>query len=206
MPLLHRGRWFWESFAPEDRWAPAALADLRKAVTQEAGAVPELWRYYRVIVPDSEAHSFRPSAKLTAEHVALGLFGVHQQSQRDRIMHNSEVELGKALSNLRASGRYSPEALDRRVNAAATSTSTRELVLHLRGLVTQLRAEHQPLNYNRLVEDIYQWDYPDQRKRVRRRWGADYLGWANKNGAPAHDINDINDIAAIPSSSAKGTP
>ncbi|ONI91969.1 type I-E CRISPR-associated protein Cse2/CasB [Actinosynnema sp. ALI-1.44] len=199
MPLRSREDWFWQRFDPKDKRASGALPNLRKAINREAGTVPELWPYYRVILSDREASSAFPSPKLVAEHSALGLFGVHQQSQGDRRMHVADMSMSVALRTLRASGRYSADALDRRVNAAATATSTGELVQHLRGLITQLRTEHLAFDYTQLVNDIYDWDSSERRKRVRRRWGADYFGWADpaSSDSPTTD-NSTTDAAAKP--------
>jgi CRISPR system Cascade subunit CasB len=98
-------------------------------------------------------------------------------------MHNADLPFGEALLTLRTSGKYSEEAIDRRVNATATATSQGELIMHLRGLVTRLRSlrPSQPLNYSQLVEDIYDWNTADGQQRVRRRWGAQYYGWARRD-------------------------
>lgn len=180
MAIPHRGSWFWEEFklgAPE---AGAQLAALRRGLSREPGSVPELWPYYRVIVPDKEAARGNPGPRLTAEHAALTLFGIHQQSQKEP-MHKPEMPLGTALRALRKHERNSAAAVDRRVNAMATATDVTELIAHLRGLVTRLRGIKQPLDYTQLVEDIHAWQEPDRRSRVRRRWGSQYYGWTAQN-------------------------
>jgi CRISPR system Cascade subunit CasB len=190
MPLPHRGLWLWEDLKLEDKHTPATLAQLRKAITRGPGEIPELWHYYRIIIPNAESRDFLPYPGLAAEHAALGLFGLHQQSQQGKRMHDKEVSLGAALRHVKDSGKYSKDALDRRVTAAATATSTNELVQHLRRLITQLRSAQQPLSYNQLVEDIYGWERPDQRKRIRRRWGAAYFNWARQNDPSSETTTD----------------
>jgi CRISPR system Cascade subunit CasB len=176
----HWGNWYWEEFDPNRNSSSADLATLRKAVNRDPGSVPELWRFYRVIVPESVAASGTNSPRLAAEHATLGLFGLHQQSQR-KTMHSANAWFGDALHKLRLSDKYSGEAVDRRVNAAATATSPGELVMHLRGLITQLRAVSEPLDYSQLIEDIYDWNHDERRQRVRRRWGAQYYRWADQD-------------------------
>ena len=186
MPQLKpRGSWYWVKFDPRDKGSGAALAQLRKGVGRQAGSVPELWRYHAVVISDYEADTGVVSAPLAAEHAALTLFAVHQQSQ-DTSMHRADEHLGIALRKLRASKQFkdNPEALDRRVNSAATATSVAELVHHLRGLVTLLRGEHLPIDYTRLAQDIADWHHPDTRARARSRWGAQYYAW-NSTTAPA---------------------
>ncbi|WP_432107690.1 type I-E CRISPR-associated protein Cse2/CasB [Streptomyces sp. AA1529] len=190
----HRGRWYWENFAPEERHSGADLAILRKGVGREAGDVWQISRYYRSINRSGET-TFR----LAAEHAALTLFALHQQSQPSS-MHRAGVELGTAARRLHtpaakggkqgdrspseaqgepASGKFSEEAVDRRMNQVATATDRTELVAHLRGLVTMLRGIGQPLDYTQLLQDIERWHYTDARVRIRARWGSHYFDWGS---------------------------
>jgi CRISPR system Cascade subunit CasB len=146
------------------------LAAMRSGLGQTAGTVPALWPYY--VTPTDG----RRTAGLDAEHAALALFGLHQQSQRTP-MHKKDVGLGDALRALRTSDRFSEEALDRRVAALVNATSVPALLYRLRGLITQLRAIGQPLDYSRLMQDINRWRHPEARQRVRRAWGLAYYAW-----------------------------
>lgn len=156
------------------------LAALRRGIGRDPGTVPQMWPYYTTLTADGHLTS-----RLTAEHVALTLFAVHQQSQA-RPVHRDGVGLGTALLNLRRTDKFSPEALDRRFGAAATATSVGELAHHLRGLITQLRAVSPPagLDYTQLTRDIRDWHIPDSAARVRRRWGAQYFVWSRELDAP----------------------
>lgn len=154
--------------------APGAdLAALRQGIGRDAGTVPAMWPFYTTLSADG-----RVSIDLRAEHLALTLYGVHQQSMA-RPMHRTGVGVGKALGALRRSGKFSPEAVDRRFAAAATATSLTEAAVHLRGLITQLRSIEQPLDYDRLLRDLRDWQHPDRRPTVRRRWGSEYFATGN---------------------------
>jgi CRISPR system Cascade subunit CasB len=153
------------------------LAALRSGLGREPVSVPALWPFYTCEVDDRLALGGRVSHEQAAEHAALALFGLHQQGQ-DNPMHRREVTLGKALRVLRHSGKFSEEAVDARVAAAVAATSVPALLMRLRGLVTQLRTIHQPVDYDRLLEDILRWHYPEARQRVRRGWGLGYHAWA----------------------------
>jgi CRISPR system Cascade subunit CasB len=170
---------YWEDFSPAATRAGAELAALRRGVGQEPGSVPDLWRFHRVHISEYEADTGAPSDRLTAEHIALTLFAVHQQAQRQS-MHREKTGFGTALRHLRQSDKYKtiPDALDARVNALATSGDLPELTHHLRGLVTQLRGISQPLDYTRLYYDVLAWHVPEGQDRVRRSWGAQYYDWA----------------------------
>lgn len=149
------------------------LAALRAGLGQPAGAVPQMWQHYTRPGDERLSRKGRHTDEQIAEHAALALFGLHQQSQ-DAPMHRPEVGLGKALRALRQHERSSENAVDVRVAAMVTSTSVTALLGRLRGLITQLRAISQPLDYDRLMNDIRLWHKPAYRADVRRRWGIDY--------------------------------
>ncbi|MFJ4920657.1 type I-E CRISPR-associated protein Cse2/CasB [Streptomyces sp. NPDC088725] len=143
------------------------LAVLRSGLGRPAGTVHKLWRFYTSPVDG------RVTSELEAEHAALALYGLHQQSQ-SRPMHKPGVHVGTALRTLYRSKRFGEEAVDLRVAAAVQASSVTALVYRLRGLVTQLRSVEQPFDYDRLLQDIKRFDHPESRQRVRRDWGLAY--------------------------------
>jgi CRISPR system Cascade subunit CasB len=189
----NRSQFFWERHTDGDgRWRkdrPSGqdLAALRRGLGRDAGEVPQIWPFYCSLRSDGSL-----TKQLRAEHVALTLFAVHQQA-KDQPMHRSGVGLGTALLAVRRSGKYSPEAVDRRFAAAATATSVAELTGHLRGLVTQLRAvgqdgqRGQGLDYTQLVNELRDWQHPERLGRVRRRWGGQYFTPAKDKPADGGD-------------------
>jgi CRISPR system Cascade subunit CasB len=166
------------------------LAALRRGIGREPGTVPPMWPHYTQL--DDAGHV---TPRLRAEHLALTLFAVHQQSQA-RPVHRTGVGLGTALLALRRSGKFSEEALDRRVGATATATSVGEVARHLRGLITQLRSVDvvPGLDYTRLFRDLWDWDDSERRAKVRRRWGAQYFAWPRDSdastSAPRSDLKE----------------
>lgn len=173
-----RHKWYWEKHTDDEgKWShenyvpPGQdLAALRRGLGKTAGSVPQMWRFYEAIVAGEN------SPRLAAEHAALSLYGLHQQSQRAS-MHRPGEGLGTALLRLSRQDSVSEEAVTRRFNAAATATSSTELVAHLRGLVTQLRSHGIPLDYSRLWRDLLDWTFPEGQARVRRRWGMQFYEW-----------------------------
>jgi len=147
------------------------LSAMRRGFGVAAGAVPGMWPFYTTLDADG-----RLTRQLRAEHVALSLYGLHQQSQ-SAPMHRVGVGLGRALGNLRASGRYSEAAVDSRFMQAATASDIDELGFHLRGLISQLKTlkPPQPLDYTLLYADLRRWQHPGGIGSVRRRWGSDYF-------------------------------
>lgn len=153
----------------EERPPGADLAALRQGIGREAGTVPAMWPYYTTLSADGHV-----SADLLAEHHALTLYGVHQQSE-SMPMHRPKAGVGKAFAALRTHGKFSAEAVDRRFAAAATATSLTEAATHLRGLISQLRVIDRPLDYDLLFRDLRDWQFPERRPTVRRRWGSAYF-------------------------------
>jgi len=196
--IPHNGQWFWERFDPAR--GGGDLAALRRGIGQAAGTVPGMWRFYRAYVNDELAREGRVSTGLIAEHAALTLYGVHQQSQRQR-MHSDTTPLGVALRQLRNRPDISADALDRRVNAAATAGSVTEVIGHLRGLITQLRGKQIPLDYNRLVEDLHDWTWPDSRARARRRWGTHYYTYPETRAEDSDQNVEVG--TALPTDTVK---
>ncbi|MFE0422318.1 type I-E CRISPR-associated protein Cse2/CasB [Streptomyces sp. NPDC058953] len=178
-----RGDWRTDPLSGAKTRAPGEdLAALRAGLGRPAGTVPELWPFYTSPVDG------RVTPELEAEHAALALYGLHQQSQ-SRPMHKPGIPMGTALRALHRTERFGKEAVDRRVAAAVQTTSVSALVYRLRGLVTQLRSVEQPVDYDQLLLDIQRWTTPGARQQVRRRWGLAYHAWGARAdaGAPPED-------------------
>lgn len=170
------------------------LAAFRSGLGRAAGTVPALWPYYTSPIDDRLARQGKVSHELVAEHAALALYGLHQQSRPDP-MHRPGVRLGQALRRLhRQSDQdkgFSKEAVDRRVNAAASATQVSAFLTHLRGLISQLRTVGAPLDYDLLLRDIRYWQRPDTRQLSRRRLGLDYYGWQPAPQTPGEPAADL---------------
>ncbi|MFD9717840.1 type I-E CRISPR-associated protein Cse2/CasB [Streptomyces sp. NPDC059076] len=165
------GHWRRDAFTGSElRAAGEDLAALRSGLGRPAATVPALWRYYTSPVDG------RVTRELEAEHAALALYGLHQQSQSVP-MHRRGITIGAALRALHRSGRFSEEAVDRRVAAAVHTTAVPALLYRLRGLITQLRSVQQPIDYDQLMSDVWRWSHPEHRQRVRREWGLAYHAW-----------------------------
>lgn len=164
-------RWAWETFDPASPHAGATVAALLQGINSRAGDVPRMWPHYRAATNEGKSTSW-----FEAEHSALTLFGLHQQS-KTRHMHCNGAELGSAAKKLRAHEKGNPDAVDTHMQAIASTSSASHLVGRLRGLVTLLKSIDQPLDYTRLHRDIANWHRPEQRARIRLRWGDQYYVW-----------------------------
>lgn len=147
--------------------AQATLAALRRAAGDEPMSDPSVWWVIDGLEP-ADAPDALTDAERAAFH-ALTLFAVHQQS-RPEPMHRAGVGFGQAVKLLDAR-RGDAGSLKRRFAAAAGADGEAELVVHLRSLVQQLRAEAIPTDYAALAKDLMDFATPDGRVRVRQRWG-----------------------------------
>ena len=193
-------QWYWERYVAKDgTWrkgkptygaAPPGedLAALRTGLGRDIADAHAMWPFYQTVTLHDKI-----TDQLSAEHHTLALYGLHQQSQHEKPMHDPRLRsTGTALRVLRDSSKTSAEAVDRRFAVLVSSTSVNALVIHLRGLITQLRSIDQPLNYTQLLRDIYHWYKPTWRQQVRRNWGSTYFRWSaprvdedNETASPA---------------------
>jgi len=176
-PYWARGRWDRGAALPPG----AELAQLRRGAGREPGSVPGMWPFYTCLTGTGAV-----TAALYAEHVALTLFGLHQQST-DRLVHRHGNSVGAAALALRRSGRYSEDAVERRMAASAAASTLASLAVHLRGLVQQLSVAKVTLDYDRLVRDLVRWQTPAGAGSVRRRWGGDFYASPPKGSTAPSD-------------------
>lgn len=170
----------WRNKHPKPEVPPGGdLAALRRGIGRQPGEVPQMWPFYTTLNPDGQL-----TPRLLAEHAALTLFAVHQQSRADPV-HRADIGVGAAMLTLRHSEKFSTDAVDRRFSAAATATSLAEVTTHLRGLITQLRGTDQGLDYTRLCWDLRDWQDPARLPAVRRRWGGQYFARTAPEPEPA---------------------
>lgn len=165
---------FWWRYRPENPTDAAVLAVLRSGAGRQPGDIPAMWPYYTELTPAGDR-----SGKLRAEHLALTVFGVHQQGQRTPVHVKSAGQrptFARALGRLRASGRFSEEALDQRFAQAANAPDLDALGYHLRGLISMLKKlPESGFDYDHLSRDLYYWQLPERAPKVRLEWGIDYL-------------------------------
>ena len=170
----------------------AAVAQLRGALQTPIGADPDA---YRVAFEGAESamlgRNDLPSWEERAIHLAMGLYGLHQQSRRDADMHEKSWTLGRAVARLArpddAESREKP--VMRRFAALLTATEFTEIAHHLRGIVQQLRAARIPLDYGQLAADLFDAQSPYSRDGVRLRWSRDSLARVTSSDKSADDAS-----------------
>ena len=160
----------------------AILANLRRGAGRVPGELPELWGEFLGDLPEELYGSERgPSRAEWAVYTALTLFALHQQGhdptqERER-MNQENVGLGAAAAKIALADGGGDEALERvrrRFNIAATADSMDKLSWHLRRLVQLMSGKSIALDYARLAGDLYCYQIPSMRDKVRLEWGRDF--------------------------------
>lgn len=156
--------------------ARADLAQLRRGLGKLAGSVPEIWSL--TAVPESLSWDRDvPNRAEQAAHAALTIYALHQQSS-PAPMHVRGVSFGQAAGRLAAGDGPSKEAVTRRFMAVSTANSVDEVLVHVRGLVTQLKSQHIGFDYAGFADDLHSLLTPGKESGVRIRWGRHFYGTA----------------------------
>lgn len=155
--------------------AVAALAQLRRGAGKVPEDVPELWGVSGTEeLLNRQDWSEREKARAEAAHfLAVTLYALHQQSRVNQGMHRRGAELGTAVRQLMPGGDID-EPIRRRFVRLGTATTGDALADRLRGIVSLLRRESIPLDYDLLAGQLYQAQVPDGMREVRRRWGRSF--------------------------------
>lgn len=157
--------------------APAARADLarlRRGLGKPAGSVPGIWEITVGAVPaELSWDRDEPSRAEQAAHAAMTLYALHQQSLPGPA-HVPGVSFGAAVGRLASGDGPSKDAVTRRFMAVATAQSADELLVHVRGLVTQLKSANRGVDYARFADDVLGLLTPGRETAVRLAWGRDF--------------------------------
>lgn len=161
--------------------AVAARAQLRHGAGKEAGAVPSIWAY----TLESQRPGLcdlKPSWGENAVHTALTLWARHQGSNAVP-MHMVEAKeaprsFGAAVRALAEKGRGDKRPQEapvyRRLSSVVAAQAFGALAHHLRGIVDLLEAAEIPMDYGLLAADLFEWQIPQYRSAVTRRWGRQF--------------------------------
>ena len=158
--------------------ARALRAQLRGALSREAGSVPELWD----LTLDDRAGYLgdEPTRGERAVHGALTLWALHQGSNT-KPMHDTSERPRSFASAIRvvAEGQSGDKRAEetpiyRRFSSAVQAPTFEGLLVHLRSLISQLEAAEIPCDYAQLGADLFTWQDPRRRTSVMRNWGRQF--------------------------------
>lgn len=161
----------------------ATLAKLRRGIGDIPGANPDIWAETLAELPEELlSKNNAPTVGELAIHTALTLFALHQQGSDIKMdcKHQDKCTLGRAIRKLAdQKGEGGSDAIKRRFNTTVTSESIEEFSHHLRSLVQLLKTEGIALDYKQLTLELYWFQFPDMRDRLRLQWGQDYYRYSN---------------------------
>lgn len=166
----------------------AALARLRQSIGRPIGSVPETWEFVielpadltKYPTSDPAAGQSGASAAELAVNSALGLWALHQQSTSTPA-HEHDARFGAAVRRLDQSLRrqVNPDnpaqsPVQRRFTALVRSRTVAGVLVHARGLVSQMRDVRNggvSFDYGLFAEDLLRLQNPRTANRVRLDWG-----------------------------------
>lgn len=147
------------------------LAALRRAVGREPGEMPEVWALTDVPGPTRQED---PTADEWAVHIALCLYGLHQQG-RSQPAHEPGRPFAQAVRSL-TGDQAENSPVWRRFTAALLADDIEAMREHLLGIVGQMRSAkaYTPFDYAGLADDLDRIQHPEAVPAVRLRWQRDF--------------------------------
>lgn len=167
------------SALPDNRLR-AELAELRHGIGHTPGDIPTLWGTF---LTDMPKEFYRDDGEATyaewAVYISLTMFALCQQGHdfKSDWMHADGIHFGTAVRKSAPAVQDSDDELKRvrnRFNKIATSSNMHELEYHLRGMIKLLSGKDIKLDFADLAADIYAYNFPEFRSRVRLKWGQDF--------------------------------
>lgn len=156
------------------------LARLRRYAGKNILDSQEIWGYVLENMPESlmgkGKENFEPSEAEIAVHITLSLYALHQQGTTVPVSCKG-CSFSTAVRKIAVSDEEAEKSgVRRRFDAALTSSDINELSNHMRGLVQLIRQSNSTIqaDYPLLAKDLYQYQFPDGKKKVLMRWGQDY--------------------------------
>ncbi len=148
----------------EDR---GALAELRSGLGKEPGQMARVHKHVVPYLPEQRYNDDR------WYYVIATLFGAFPKHRKGRT-------LGKAFKPLAfPPGEKKKESMEARF-VALLNAHPDDLDDHLRHAVSLLKANEQPFDWFRLLEDLLQWNHPEG--HVQFKWARDFYKINNSRG------------------------
>lgn len=175
-------------FNPKESAVRAELAKMRRGIGKPPGEIPELWGMMFEDMPEEMAKRIAKkqgiiSCEEWAVHTALTMYALHQQGKDigTENMNKPGQSLGTAVAMLITRDEDREEAVRRRFNTMATSADINELAWHLKGIIQLLRRDGIELDYPKLAEELYRYQFYERMTSVRLQWGRDFYSHSNKH-------------------------
>ena len=153
----------------------ARLARLRRGAGKVPGELPELWGEFLDGMPESMvSKDGEPSYAEWAVYLSLTMYALHQQGKGESV-HSEGIGLGRAAAKLMNDNTDDErERVLRRFGPVITAKDMPELSHHLRCLIQLIASKGIVLDYVKLSEDLYDFQFDKLKKKVPLLWGEDF--------------------------------
>ena len=155
----------------------ALLAKLRRGAGKYPGELPELWGIFLNDLPEELlSRDGKPSNAEWSIYLSLTMYALHQQGNSNSV-HAEKISLGSAAAQLmdeKADKEVGYERVMRRFAPVITAKDMPEFSHYLRCLVNLFSSKDIKLDYVKLAEDIYDFQFEGSRKRIQLSWGQDF--------------------------------
>lgn len=161
------------------------LSLLRKGVGHVPGDDPKLLGVILIDMPEEFfSKGTEPTKEEWACYIALTLYAMHQQGNSPKLNSmnsGNKISLGKAMAEyaLLSGDSNAQQRMAVMLQALATSKDMKEFSYHLKTVIQLLKTKGIALNYPRLAEDIYDYQFEDRKSGIFLKWGQDFF---NTNG------------------------
>lgn len=160
----------------------AMLANLRRGAGKVPGEIPELWGTFLNGIPQELlGNDGNPSRAEWAIYLSLTMLALHQQGSGENV-HSQDISLGRAAAMLMEEPSDDErKRILNRFGPVVTAKDMPELSYHLRNLIKLLKSKDIKLDYIKLAQDIYDFQFEQSCKRVKLRWGQDFYYTKDKD-------------------------
>lgn len=160
--------------------ARGTLARLRRIDTLGGGSWMLVGEELFANLPDYELSVRDQERLMEAAKISLKLYAVHQQSKPIPMAIVPEGGLSSSSFGsacwaiVRNDDRGGAAGVRRRMALIEAASDMRGIESCMRQLVLQMKSENVPLNYSRLVSDLYLLQFDGERDKVLMEWARDY--------------------------------
>lgn len=153
----------------------ATLANLRRGAGKIPGELPELWGTFLNELPEELLGiNGNPSYAEWAIYLSLTMYAVHHQGKNESV-HAENISLGHAAAQLMDENKDEErERVMRRFAPVVTAKDMAGFSYHLRCFVNLFSSKNIRLDYVKLAEDIYDFQFDESRRKVQLNWGRDF--------------------------------
>lgn len=159
-----------------------ALADLRKGMNGQPGSVPATFTYVAPWVPDEHRNKWQEKVY----YIIAAMFAYYQSSSGGKTLSIAFGNMGDHCRALKAKKKQSASFENRFTNLLKAHRD--DLPVLLRQVLSLLRGEEIPINWNQLFYDLTYWN--SEKQTAQRNWANSY--WRYVAQTEQTEENDQN--------------